>query len=119
MARTIQVKITHNIPQVITKLATFPPRISRGLSRAIRKSGLLVERASKIRSPVDTGRMRASINTTFKPMIATIMPNVDYAIFVHEGTSRMRGRPFLSQGLEDVDSEINRIFEKEIKAAIK
>lgn len=65
-----------------------------------------VERISKIVSPIDTGRMRASIVTDVGNLKARIAPHVNYAIFVHEGTRFMKGRPFMSIGLSQAQAQL-------------
>lgn len=61
------------------------------------------ETAAKARCPVDTGRLRGSINWRIEVdsqgVVAIIGTNVEYAIYVHEGTRYMAGRPFLLEGL--------------------
>jgi len=115
----MKIVLKSNIPVVQSRLLLKQRRIGRAISRSIRKAGLLVERTSKQRSPVDTGRMRSSIRSSFTPLTATIKPNVNYAIFVHDGTSRMRGRPFMTEGLKDAQSDIVSVFEREIKGSLR
>jgi hypothetical protein len=62
--------------------------------------GLRVESEAKVGCPVDTGRLRVSITTV--PAVdddgtgyVNVGTNVDYAVFVHDGTRFMQGRPFL------------------------
>jgi HK97 gp10 family phage protein len=78
--------------------ATNSP-VGRMLARVAAKA----ETASKARCPVDTGRLRGSINWRIVleggTLCAIIGTNVEYAIYVHEGTSRMPGRPFLVEGV--------------------
>jgi HK97 gp10 family phage protein len=58
----------------------------------------------KRRTPVDTGYLRGSIAYTIiqtgGKYILRIYTNVEYAIYVHEGTRRMQGRPFIRDGIE-------------------
>lgn len=115
----MKINIKTNIPAVSAKLMSNPLRISRAIKRAIQKSALLVERHSKMRTPVDTGRLRSSIKTTLSGFTATINPTVDYAIFVHDGTSRMKGRPFMHWGTEDAEDKIQDVFEREIQGALR
>lgn len=59
-----------------------------------------VERYAKQLTPVDTGRLRASIS--FSPatlwLTSVVSTHTNYAIFVHEGTRYMRARPFMETG---------------------
>jgi HK97 gp10 family phage protein len=76
--------------------------VGRYLARIAAK----VETAAKTRCPVDTGRLRSSINWRMElegdKLVAIIGTNVEYAIYVHEGTKYMPGRPFLLEGLHQV-----------------
>lgn len=78
--------------------ATNSP-VGRWLSRI----ATLAETASKAQCPVDTGRLRGSINWVIVleggVLTAIIGTNVEYAIYVHEGTRHMAGRPFLVNGV--------------------
>lgn len=78
------------------------------LARDMLRRGLRVETAAKRRishSPrrIDTGRLRASINTQIFRRNglpgARIGTNVEYAIFVHNGTRYMEKNPFLTDAL--------------------
>ena len=44
--------------------------------------------------------------------------NVEYAEYVHNGTSRMDGRPFLREGIDrtkgDMERQVNKIFKGEL-----
>lgn len=61
------------------------------------------------RTPVDTGTLRASIHVAeltangsgASAKVATGGEANEYAVYVHEGTSRMSARPFLAQALLD------------------
>lgn len=79
--------------------ATSSP-VGRYLARIAAKA----ETASKARCPVDTGRLRGSINWRLVleggTLVAIIGTNVEYAIYVHEGTRYMPGRPFLVEGVQ-------------------
>lgn len=52
--------------------------------------------------PVDTGRLRQSVRATKTALFgAEIDAPVDYADYVHEGTSKMPARPFFEWFLDD------------------
>ena len=63
--------------------------------------GFIVEGAAKQRTPVATGTLRRSITSRVEGNAAYVGSAVEYAPFVHEGTSRMAGRPFLQEGIDD------------------
>ena len=70
------------------------------LKAQVNRTAAMVERYAKQLTPVKTGRLRASINfTPVSIMLQSIVSTkTDYAIFVHEGTKYMRGRPFMKYG---------------------
>jgi HK97 gp10 family phage protein len=74
--------------------------------RMLARYAAKIETASKARCPVDTGRLRSSINWRLEfrggVLTAIIGTNVEYAIYVHEGTRYMPGRPFLVEGMRQV-----------------
>jgi len=100
------------------RFSEFAMEISR-LGSAIRGAvdeALMLEmmvQMAKVFCPVDTGALMDSVRAEKVNQYATklvaggaeyINPrtgrSVDYAVFVHEGTSRMPARPFLQQAIE-------------------
>ncbi len=65
----------------------------------INKTLLQIEAYGKQLSPVDTGRLRASIQTSplqeSTALGGMVSTNVDYAAYVELGTKKMRARPFM------------------------
>lgn len=120
----VQVNVTvQNLDQIKRAMAQLPQQMVPELRDAVTKSALKVERESKILSPVDTGRLRASINTSygFGPLGigAKVATNVEYAIYVHEGTARMKARPFMKQAVDLSQQDINRYFEQAVERVIE
>ncbi len=85
---------------------------SRRANRAVNSAGLTCQKVAKQNCPVGTpestgikgyhgGRLRQSIHVdNSKWLESTVGTNVYYAIYVHEGTVKMQGRPFLRKGFE-------------------
>lgn len=113
----VQIEIL-NLKDVQRAIIKGPEIMRDALNTGLEKSAFLVERESKIKTPVDTGRLRASIFTTLRPLVATVMPKTNYAVFVHEGTTRMRARPYMTEGLEAAMSEIKRVMNDEINKGL-
>lgn len=77
--------------------------LTKFLGFTVPKIALKIERESKLVTPVRTGRLRSSIHTTIlSPTSAVIGPDVNYAVYVHEGTKYMSARPFMTWGVEEV-----------------
>ena len=62
-------------------------------------------------APVDTGRLRASINVTIKGN-TIIVTMVDYAMFVEFGTNRQRPNPFIRNTIQ---TKLHDIITEEIQ----
>ncbi|HLB57764.1 MAG TPA: HK97-gp10 family putative phage morphogenesis protein [Gammaproteobacteria bacterium] len=116
-------KITFGFNPSIKKFesmfSALPAEIKTGIKTALVKASFLVEGESKKITPVDTGRLRSSIFTTIYDKYATVEPKTNYAIFVHEGTKRMKGRPFMTNALDTSKEKITKIFGDEIENSLK
>lgn len=67
-------------------------------------AGVRISNNAKRNAPVDTGRLRSSIQATHPEVRGNTLrvrvgTNVNYAIFVEEGTRYMRGRHYLRNAL--------------------
>ena len=99
--------------------------VSSFLRDKINEISMGIERFAKQLSPVDTGRLRASIHVTPASMNlqAIIATGTNYAVFVHEGTKYMRGRPFMGTGAtmesKYIEGEIKAKLEEEFVKAFK
>lgn len=99
----------NNTPEVLAKL-------KNGIKSALEESGNMVENGAALRCPVDTGRLRNSINHKLVgDNKVEIGSDVEYAGYVELGTSRMRKRPYLRPALESNEGAIQRIFESNLK----
>lgn len=111
-----QISITFN--PTLEALAKAFGSVQAGaiLKDEIQKIAFRIERNSKQLTPVDTGRLRASIHT--QPMFggfgAKISTNTEYAVFVHNGTRYMRARPFMAEAVRQLGNQI----EKDISSRI-
>ncbi len=108
----IKIKIK-NLRKLQNTVKEFPHFLDTELSKNLGKAALLVERESKIETPVLTGRLRSSIRTKLHPKKAIISPHTNYAFFVHEGmgSNKRKGRrPFMEQGLKTAEPEIQRLL---------
>lgn len=114
---TVSIK---GLDEAIKNLRKFPNIMAPHLRIASQKSAFKVEREAKLVTPVDTGRLRNSIATSLGigGISAIVQTNVFYAIFVHEGTRFMKGRPFMQQAVDVSLSTIQEAFNTEIAAAI-
>lgn len=107
-----------NVEEIKAKLSKAPVQIRLGADRALAKIAFLVENLSKQLTPVDTGRLRSSIYTELYPLRATISTNVNYAIYVHEGTEFMVPRPFMQEAVSFLQKDMEEIITEEIRKTL-
>lgn len=96
---------TTEVAALGSRLAGAGGRVGLKAAAALRKTAFDIEADAKMLieayDAVDSGDMMNSVSTTITgdgrtgAMTAEVGPTVDYAFFVHEGTSVMPGRPFL------------------------
>lgn len=113
----IQVRIK-NLPQIRAAFAQAPSLMAKNLQRAIGQSIFTIERESKLRTPVRTGFLRASHTTQLQPLRGEVGPTADYAPYVHSGTRYMRARPFLLQGVQAGENQIQGFFKDAVQKTL-
>jgi HK97 gp10 family phage protein len=109
-------------------LGQSPQIVSKHLQKAISLSSVHFLSAVKqnIRTgtdmwkpPIDTGYMWNTIFSNVFPLKTEIYATADYAVYVHEGTSKMRARPFFTITAEREEKAIDKIFTDELNAALQ
>lgn len=82
----------------LTKLGA---EVAAKVGVAVQKGAHAVQAQAMTTVPVDTGNLKNSHATTSEgPLSAKVSASTPYAIYVHEGTYKMAGRPWLRQALE-------------------
>lgn len=116
----VQVTLHVDAQAVLEKFGSMSGEIEKAVDIALNKGALLVEGTAKRLAPVDTGRLRSSIITRVdqKAISRSILPTVKYAIFVHEGTRFMQGRPFLYNAKIAEEENIRELFSNEINKVL-
>ena len=109
MASNIKIEIK-NLAEIKRAFAKAPALTIKHVDRAIQASIFNIERDSKQNTPVRTGFLRSSHTTLFSTLRGELYPAATYALYVHEGTSRMIGRPFLADAVQTNDKEVQDLF---------
>ena len=73
------------------------------IARALEAIGIQAEGDVAMLTPVDTGRLRASITHETVPEEETVYigTNVEYAAYVEYGTKKAKAQPYLRPGIEN------------------
>lgn len=84
--------------------------INKIVERELESVASDIEKTAKKNAPVDTGKLRNSIESEAKGLEANIGTDCEYAGYVHDGTYKMAARPFLDMAaekeLQDIEDEI-------------
>ena len=97
-----------------TKFDWYGDKVARKtkdtVSKKIRQSTILVLTDAVLNCPVDTGRLRNSIDMVTEPDVGVVFTNVDYAPHVELGTEKQTAQPFLVPALFNNENNIKKIF---------
>ena len=78
--------------------------LASGFGGLIEQAGLVMERETKRRTPVDTGHLRnsfhADVERTGTEVHVEVGSSTEYAAYVEFGTSKMEGHHMLSNGVQ-------------------
>jgi len=93
--------------------------LAEGIEKGLTMAAITVDKSAKVKTPVDTGRLRASIGYEVESDTATIGTNVEYATFIEYGHSRKAPDGFLRPALDENRGKINKMIADAIKAVLK
>lgn len=121
-----------NKSRIISVWRKAPDKLQKGIAQALNRTGLFASGKVKEtitagtgmwKPPIDTGAMRRGIQPSgmamFSPKVY-IRPSsaTPYARYVHEGTYKMRARPFFDITKRTHEKIIRDFFAKELKKVI-
>ena len=124
----IQIK---NINSIIMAFNQAPQTVAKEVSLALRQIGVfatgevkkhITQGTDMFKSPIDTGAMRRGIGVVQSGVDRIIIkPSqiTPYAGYVHQGTRKMRARPFFGITARRSGKEIDKFFNKAIDNAIR
>lgn len=108
MARKFNIQIESHVDEVLEAK-------KEAVERVLEQWGLVAEGHAKLYCPVDTGRLRNSIDHAADEDTMYVGTNVEYAAYVEMGTSRMKAQPYLEPSLANHLDEYRQIAEQELK----
>jgi HK97 gp10 family phage protein len=115
------------------RLNNVPKAMQEDVLEAMTKAAMNIEGEAKKycapsttiydRAPFITGALRRSISSHAKiqgkKIVGIVGAGVFYALFVHEGTSKMAARPFLLDAIKNKRPETIKLLSKGIEKAMK
>lgn len=101
-------------------LAAMRKRLTTSNEEALRELGQEMKTRMKAAVPVDTGKLRDSIDVEMKGGGITVGPRgVDYAGYVEFGTSRSPAQPYIRPVAEWARVNAPKRFRKSVEGAIR
>lgn len=97
-----------------SNLSAVLARIEAEKRVRLEQSGVAVQNHVMSRTPVDTGRLRASIHSQVDGDSVRIGTNVNYAVFVELGTRHQSPQPYLVPGLIAAKGDLTAIWGREV-----
>jgi HK97 gp10 family phage protein len=98
------------------KYTSFSDEVKKMLSEkkksALEEIGIFVTSEAQVRVPVDTGRLKNSLDYEAGKEEVTIGTNVEYAPEVELGTSKRAAKPYLEPAVTDNWSDIEDIVKE-------
>ncbi|BDR64424.1 HK97-gp10 family putative phage morphogenesis protein [Clostridium tetani] len=88
--------------------------LNKAMGDSLNELGIMATTNTQAITPVDTGKLRRSITykTDSQNLKVYIGTNIQYAINVHEGTSKQKANPFISNGIKETQPSIRNILKK-------
>ena len=86
------------LQQFLKKLDKASDEVKKKAGFELTATALEIDKNAKAYVPVDTGRLRSSINNqklTQDGLNHAISTDVEYSVFVEKGTSKQRAQPYL------------------------
>jgi HK97 gp10 family phage protein len=83
-----------------SKARNYPTEFAKVNAKFLPSAAALIEGAAKRNTPVDTGRLRASISSRSDKETATVFTPTEYAPYVEYGTKRQKAQPFMRTALD-------------------
>lgn len=107
-----------NLREIRMAFSRSPQLMTKNLNIAIRRSIFEIGRDSRINTPVDTGRLRASTYETFTTLRGEVGTKTEYDLFVHEGTRFQRSQPYLRKSVEKNQRNVDSYFADAVQVTL-
>lgn len=88
--------MSDDLSAIFSAMDAYVANLENKVGEAVQGAGIECQAEAKKAAPVDTGRLRSSIQyVKQEKMNCSVGTNVNYSVWVEMGTSRMSARPFL------------------------
>jgi len=108
-ALTVEIK---GLAELKAAFAKSPSTVIGEMKPAIASVIVALERDAAPRTPWRTGFLLNRNEIKLSDLTGLFKKLAPYAIFVHDGTSKMKARPFLQEAIDATAKEVDNIFGK-------
>lgn len=104
--------------RVVSNVAKIGEELDEAVENALNDIGMVCERYAQDKTPVDTGRLRNSIDYEVKSSenAVYVKTDVNYAGFVELGTSRQKPQPYLRPAVSNHIDEYRAIVKRNLES---
>ena len=125
-----QISLTiKNEAKIARAWGKFPAEMAKAIASTLQSSGVFMTGKVKEyiaagtgmwKAPLDTGALRRGIHPIFESTKAYIRPSdaTPYATYVHEGTGRMKARPFFQITADREAGSLQKFALQQIEKAL-
>jgi hypothetical protein len=85
MVRLMEIKV-EGLNELASKMTRNAARFDKKLQEGINKAVLIIQNSIRKETPVRTGRLKRSVQAEILPLSGRVYTNLNYAMYVHEGT---------------------------------
>lgn len=105
------------LDQFLRSVESISAEVEDTAKRVVSNTALQIESDAKRLTPVDTGTLRRSINTSIENsgMTGIVSTNIEYAIHVEFGTSRQTAQPYMTPAYAQNKDK----YAEDMKAALR
>lgn len=111
--RRVEAELERVLPQALTLAAHH-------VAARAKRTRLFRDRTGNLRASIRPGRVRGNLRSGYRvDVLAGGTRGVSYATFVHDGTRRMRARPYMTEAIDASTSEIQRMLDQAVELALQ
>lgn len=117
--------MVRGIGAVVRNLERLDKQITDGARKAVKRAAFEIEREAVAEVPVDSGRLKGSIQTQDVGDVTEIGSGVkagtelEYAHYVEYGTSKQAAHPYLQPAVEIVRQKYPNMVIDDVKAEVR
>ena len=119
VAKTLEILGLHAVRRTTESITFVHPAVDTGRLRASISYATPEKASGAVNPPVTTSQPSDTLGGLAEDDFVYVGTNVEYGVYVHEGTIKMAARPFLRDGIMSHASEFKEIVQKTLGEGLK